>query len=87
MIVSHFQVMQQQSVQQKSAANATPKCDTRDSRRAAYDLLVALTRGCHANLVILVTELVTMHHGFEENAIKDFDVRRLPDQDLAGYSR
>lgn len=53
--------------------NINPKCDTGDSRKAAYDLLVELSRDCPENLILVTTELVKMHHSFNEDILKDFE--------------
>ena len=44
----------------KFAAN--PKCDTPESRVAAYNLLVELAKDCPENTEILTNELIQMHH-------------------------
>ena len=44
----------------KLAAN--PKCDTPESRVAAYNLLVELAKDCPENTEILTNELIQMHH-------------------------
>jgi ubiquitin carboxyl-terminal hydrolase 9/24 len=39
-----------------------PKCSTSESRLAAYDVLVELVRHCQANLIIVVDDLINLHH-------------------------
>ncbi|CAF2465501.1 unnamed protein product [Rotaria sp. Silwood2] len=39
-----------------------PKCSTSESRLAAYDVLVELVRHCQTNLIIVVDDLINLHH-------------------------
>ncbi|CAB4058031.1 USP9_24 [Lepeophtheirus salmonis] len=45
-----------------SSRPINPKCDTRDSRIAAYQLLIELTKGCPSNMKIISDELIVLHH-------------------------
>ncbi len=50
-----------------------PKCDTPNSRVAAYNVLVELSRDCAANLSVVSKELIAMHHSFSEHLVRDFE--------------
>ena len=50
-----------------------PKCDTSDSRVAAYNLLLELSKNCPENLKMISDELTGIHHSFNEDLAKDFE--------------
>ena len=60
-----------------------PKLDTADSRTAAYDLLTKLARGHEANLTLIVTHLVNMHHTYDETLAKEFEFEPLVERRAA----
>ena len=49
------------------------RCDSR-CQSAAYSLLVTLAHGCPENLTYLVHQLLTMHHQFNPEVAKQWDV-------------
>ena len=53
----------------KSTAN--PKCDTNDSRLAAFSLLCQLAKDCPQNCKILVDLLLQLHLSYDENLINE----------------
>ena len=48
------------------AAVVQPRCDTPDSRTAAYSLLAELARDCPQNLKRITSAIATMHHSFDQ---------------------
>ena len=57
-----------------------PKCATRGSRVAAYDVLVKLVSHCPANLKIIVDNLVTLHHRSLPGKKRDWEVASSIDE-------
>ncbi len=55
------------------ARNVNPKCDTPESRVAAYHLLTSLAKGCPENMSRIVETLVKMHHNYSEALCKEFE--------------
>ena len=57
-----------------SSGAVQPKCDTPDSRTAAYSLLAELARDCPQNLNSISSKIVAMHHSFDQgpNSIEIF---------------
>ena len=62
------------------ARNVNPRCDTPESRVAAYGLLTSLSRDCSANLAMIVSFLVKMHHTYDEALAKEFSYEPLVDR-------
>lgn len=56
------------------SANFIPKCSLAESRLAAYALIVELVDGCKENLEAVVKQLVSMHHRFNPDLAKEFEV-------------
>ena len=50
------------------AGAVQPKCDTPDSRTAAYSLLAELARDCPQNLNAITSKIITMHHSFDQES-------------------
>ena len=48
-----------------------PKCDTLDSRTAAYNLLCQLAKNNPDNTKILVDQLLQLHHAYDESLINE----------------
>ena len=68
---------------QQQVREINPKCDTVDSRTAAYDLLTKLAKGHEANLTMIVSHLVSMHHNYDESLAKEFEFEPLVDRRAA----
>jgi hypothetical protein len=68
---------------QQQVREINPKCDTADSRTAAYDLLTKLAKGHEANLTMIVSHLVSMHHNYDESLAKEFEFEPLVDRRAA----
>ena len=49
-----------------SSGAVQPRCDTPDSRTAAYSLLAELARDCPQNLNTIASKIVSMHHSFDQ---------------------
>ena len=56
-----------------SKVTSNPKCDTSDSRVAAYSLLVELSKNCVDNTAVLTSELIKLHHKQNDDLIKEFE--------------
>jgi ubiquitin carboxyl-terminal hydrolase 9/24 len=54
--------------------NFNPKCCQPESRLAAYALIVELATGSRENLESVVKQLVSMHHRFNPDLAKEFEV-------------
>ena len=52
-----------------SGVAVQPRCDTPDSRTAAYSLLAELARDCPQNLNSITSKIVAMHHSFDQGRI------------------
>ena len=63
-----------------NARGINPRCDTYDSRVAAYNLLVRLSKDCPANLSETVKFLVKAHHGYNDALAKEFSFEPLVDR-------
>lgn len=50
------------------------RCSERLSRVSAYDLIVELCTGCYENLVLVVRQLVSMHHQENPQLAKEWEV-------------
>ncbi len=61
------------TLKQRWSKDVNPKCDTVQSREAAYRVLVELSRCCVSNLSLVTSELVRMHHSFREDLVQQFD--------------
>ncbi len=55
-------------------ANFNAKCGQAESRLAAYALIVQLVQGCRHNLEAIAKQLVSMHHRFNPDLAKEFEV-------------
>lgn len=54
--------------------NFNPKCSQSESRLAAYALLIELVTDCKENLEAVVKQLISMHHRFNSDLAKEFEV-------------
>jgi ubiquitin carboxyl-terminal hydrolase 9/24 len=52
-----------------------PKCSTRESRLAAYDILVEFVRHCENNLNIIANKLIDFHHRTSIDKLTEWEVR------------
>jgi hypothetical protein len=55
-------------------ANINPKCSQSESRLAAYALIIELVFECKENLEAVVKQLISMHHRFNPDLAKEFEV-------------
>ena len=60
-----------------------PRCDTSQSRVAAYNLLTKLSKGNGDNLTSIVDNLIKMHHTFDESLATEFEFEPLVDRRAA----
>ena len=60
-----------------------PRCDTSQSRVAAYNLLTKLSKGNGGNLTSIVENLIKMHHSFDESLATEFEFEPLVDRRAA----
>lgn len=51
-----------------------PKCNQIESRLAAYALIVELVFDCNENMEAVVKQLIAMHHRFNPDLVKEFEV-------------
>ena len=54
--------------------NINPKCSQSESRLAAYALIIELVFECKENLEAVVKQLISMHHRFNPDLAKEFEV-------------
>ena len=54
--------------------NINPKCSQSESRLAAYALIIELVHECRENLETVVKQLVSMHHRYNPDLAKEFEV-------------
>ncbi|XP_022656846.1 ubiquitin carboxyl-terminal hydrolase 24-like isoform X2 [Varroa destructor] len=54
-----------------------PKCTTNESRRAAYQILVELSRGCLTNMMHITHWLLKRHHRLNNELAKEFEYEPL----------
>jgi len=54
--------------------NFNPKCSQSESRLAAYALLLELVLECKENLEAVVKQLISMHHRYNPDLAKEFEV-------------
>jgi ubiquitin carboxyl-terminal hydrolase 9/24 len=50
------------------------RCSTTESQEAAYQLLVTLAEGCAENLKEIVARLIAIHHSFNPEIAKEWEV-------------
>ena len=50
------------------------RCSTTESQEAAHQLLVTLAEGCADNLKEIVDRLITIHHSFNPEISKEWEV-------------
>ena len=81
----HFDSLYSKVIEEGSqqVREINPKCDSADSRTAAYDLLTKLAKGHEANLTMIVSHLVGMHHTYDESLAKEFEFEPLVDRRAA----
>ena len=54
--------------------NFNPKCCQPESRLAAYALIIELVTDCKENIEAVVKQLISMHHRFNPDLAKEFEV-------------
>ena len=57
-----------------------PRCDTSESRVAAYNFMTKLSKNHGGNLSLIVDFLIQMHHSFDESLATDFEFEPLVDR-------
>lgn len=58
-------------------ANINPKCSRSESRLAAYALIIELVFECKENLETVVKQLISMHHRYNPDLAKEFEVNTV----------
>jgi len=62
----------------KEDRNFNPRCDTRESREAAYSLIVEMCKECSTNLELVCLELINLHHLYDANIVKEHQFEYEP---------
>ena len=57
-----------------------PRCDTSESRVAAYNFMAKLCKNHGGNLSLIVDFLIQMHHSFDDSLSTDFEFEPLVDR-------
>eukprot|EP00090_Calanus_glacialis_P047045 TRINITY_DN9530_c0_g1_i3.p1 TRINITY_DN9530_c0_g1~~TRINITY_DN9530_c0_g1_i3.p1 ORF type:complete len:2633 (-),score=502.34 TRINITY_DN9530_c0_g1_i3:271-7929(-) len=56
----------------------SPQCDTPEARAAGYALLIELAKECSDNLKLISKELISLHHQYDANMVKEHQFEYEP---------
>jgi len=56
----------------------SPQCDTPEARAAGYALLIELGKECSDNLKLISKELISLHHQYDANMVKEHQFEYEP---------